>query len=140
MKVEVLDLLKATKEKLQLKVVAGGLAPSAAVNKVKKRKKDPKQRVSQEIPLERYQKARLFHSKVSRIYIIYINSYKSLLLCLYYTAKVDYYLMGEFLKKTQLMTLLRLYSKDRNINSLGSSLNILLDSPTQKRLCQDIRY
>ena len=53
--------------------------------------------------------------------------------------KVGYYLMGEPLKKTQLMTLLRLYSKDRDINSLGASLNILLESPTQKRLCQDIR-
>ena len=53
--------------------------------------------------------------------------------------QVDYYLMSEPLKKTQLMTLLKLYSKDRDINSLGASLNILLDSSTQKRLCQDIR-
>lgn len=47
--------------------------------------------------------------------------------------------MGDPLKKMHLLTLLRLYSKDRDINSLGASLNILLDSPTEKRLCQDIR-
>ena len=73
MKMEVLDLLKATNEKLQLKVVAGGLAPSTAVNKGKKLKKAQKQNVPEEILTERYQKARLFHSKVSRILSLYFN-------------------------------------------------------------------
>ena len=47
--------------------------------------------------------------------------------------------MGDPLKKTHLLTLLRLYSKDRDINSLGSSLNILLDTPIERRLFGDIR-
>ena len=47
--------------------------------------------------------------------------------------------MSDPLKKTHILTLLRLYSKDRDINSLASSLNILLDSTIERRLLADIR-
>lgn len=47
--------------------------------------------------------------------------------------------MGDSMKKTHLLTLLRLYSRDRDINSLSSSLNIILDSPIERRLLADIR-
>ena len=53
--------------------------------------------------------------------------------------QMDYYLMGEKMKKTHLLTLLRLYSKDRDINSLCSSLKVLLDTPIERRLFGDIR-
>ena len=53
---------------------------------------------------------------------------------------MDYYLMKDSIKKMHLLTLLRLYSRDRDINSLSSSLNILLDSPIERRLLADIRY
>ena len=53
--------------------------------------------------------------------------------------QVNYYLLGDPLKKTHLYTLLRLYTKNRNIDSLATSLEILLDSPIEKRLFSDIR-
>lgn len=52
---------------------------------------------------------------------------------------MSYYLLNDSLKKTHILTLLRLYSKDSDINSLASSLNILLDSPIERRLLADIR-
>lgn len=64
MKMEVLELLKSTKEKLQLKVVAGGLAPASIADKAKKQRKMQGKRVSQETFATRYEMARLFHSKV----------------------------------------------------------------------------
>lgn len=53
--------------------------------------------------------------------------------------QIDYYLMGDSMKKTHLLTLLRLYSRNKDIHSLSSSLNILLDSPIERRLFTDIR-
>ncbi len=64
MKMEILELLKSSKEKLQLKVVAGGLPRSSVPNRIKKQRRGQEKRVSQEMWSARYEKARLFHSKV----------------------------------------------------------------------------
>lgn len=48
--------------------------------------------------------------------------------------------MDDDQKKTHLLTLLRLYSKDRDIDSLGHSLDVLLDTPIQRRLLPHIRF
>lgn len=58
---------------------------------------------------------------------------------LFLSLQINYYLMSDPMKKTHLLTLLRLYSKDKDINSLGASLNILLDTPIERRLLTDIR-
>ena len=42
-------------------------------------------------------------------------------------------------KKSHLLTLLRLYARDRDINTLGSSLDVLLETPIERRLLADIR-
>lgn len=71
-KIEVLELLKSTKEVLQLTVVARGLAPameSSSSAGTAERRRGRKaavrhQSVSQERMAMRYEKARVFHSKV----------------------------------------------------------------------------
>lgn len=78
MKVEVLELLKSTKSMLQLKVVAGGLAPvynSSMVETPRRKgrgqqKMNQEKRMSQEMIVMRYEKARLFHSKVDIVNLI----------------------------------------------------------------------
>ena len=55
------------------------------------------------------------------------------------SVQVNYYLLSDPLKRTHLYTLLRLYTKNRNINSLATSLDILLDSHIERRLFADIR-
>ncbi len=47
--------------------------------------------------------------------------------------------MDDDQKKTHLHTILRLYSKDRDIDSLGHSLDVILDPPIQRRLLSHIR-
>lgn len=53
--------------------------------------------------------------------------------------QVNYYLMDDLRKRDQLFALLRLYTKDRDIDSLVSSLDILLDTAVERRLLQDLK-
>lgn len=72
-KIEVLELLKSTKGKLHLRVVAGGLAPPrnsgtlqrSGGNRGRGGASGRRQRLSQQRLEMRYEKARVFHSKVS---------------------------------------------------------------------------
>lgn len=65
-----MELLKATKDVLRLTVVAGGLAPAHQSGTTKTRErgrgrgKSKQKRVSQQRLELRYEKARVFHSKV----------------------------------------------------------------------------
>ena len=43
------------------------------------------------------------------------------------------------MKKTNLVTLLRLYAKDHNIDSFGKSVALLLVTPTERKLIPSIR-
>ena len=47
--------------------------------------------------------------------------------------------MDDLRKRDQLFALLRLYTKDRDIDSLVSSLDILLDTAVERRLLQDLK-
>lgn len=58
---------------------------------------------------------------------------------MYITYQVNYYLLNDPMKKIHLYTLLRLYTKNRNIDGLATSLDILLDSPIERRLFSDVR-
>ncbi len=53
--------------------------------------------------------------------------------------QVNYFLIHDETKRSHLLTLLRLYAKDRNVYTLGTSLNILLETPIERRLLPDIR-
>ena len=53
--------------------------------------------------------------------------------------QVNYYLVGEREKKGQLFTLLRVYAASRDVDSLASSLDLLLEGPIQRRLIPAIR-
>ncbi len=53
--------------------------------------------------------------------------------------QVNYFLMHDETKRPHLLTLLQLYARDKNIDSLGASLNILLETPIERRLLPDIR-
>lgn len=67
-KIEVLELLKCTRDRLQVKVVAGGLAPihsSSMAETLRRKGRGQEKRVSREVIAMRYEKAQLFHSKVS---------------------------------------------------------------------------
>lgn len=44
------------------------------------------------------------------------------------------------MKKTQVVTLLKHYNKNRDIDSLGRGLYMLLETPIDQRLLPDIRY
>ena len=66
-KTEILQLLKSTKGPLNLKVVAGGLAPaskSSTVQRSGRSKGRGQQNISHKKIAIRYEKARLFHHKV----------------------------------------------------------------------------
>ncbi len=67
-KIEVLELLKSARERLHLRVVAGGLAPARHSSTLKrsgrKRGGATSNRLSQQRLEMRYEKARVFHSKV----------------------------------------------------------------------------
>lgn len=54
--------------------------------------------------------------------------------------QVRYYLLNDNVKKTHLWTLLRLYARDRNVDSLASSLGVLLEGPIERRLIPAVRY
>lgn len=54
--------------------------------------------------------------------------------------QVSYYLQGDGTKQSHLLTLLRLYLKNQDIDSLGQSLDILLETDIERRLFGDIRY
>ena len=54
--------------------------------------------------------------------------------------QVRYYLIGDATKKTHLLMLLRLYVRNRAVDSLASSLDILLEGPIERRLIPYIRY
>lgn len=47
--------------------------------------------------------------------------------------------MDDLGKREQLFALLRLYTKDRDVDSLVSSLGILLDTAIERRLLGDLR-
>ena len=52
---------------------------------------------------------------------------------------MNYYLVGEGEKKAQLLTLLRVYAVARDVESLASSLDLLLEGPIQRRLVPAVR-
>ena len=52
---------------------------------------------------------------------------------------MNYYLVEEGEKKAQLLTLLRVYAVARDVESLASSLNLLLEGPIQRRLVPAVR-
>ena len=52
---------------------------------------------------------------------------------------MQYYLIGENIKKTNLVTLLRLYAKDHNVDNFGQSVALLLETPTERKLLPFIR-
>ena len=54
--------------------------------------------------------------------------------------QVHYYLHSDETKRSYLFTLLRLYLKNQDIDSLSQSLNILLETYIERRLLGDIRY
>ena len=53
--------------------------------------------------------------------------------------QVRYYLLDDAVKKTHLLTLLRLYARDRGVDSLADSLDVLLDGPIERRLIPCVR-
>ena len=53
--------------------------------------------------------------------------------------QVKYYLLDDASKKSHLQTLLRLYARDRSVDSLASSLDVLLEGPIERRLLPYIR-
>ena len=47
--------------------------------------------------------------------------------------------MNDSVKKTHLLTLLRLYGQGRDVDSLAGSLDVLLEGPIERRLIQAVR-
>jgi predicted metalloprotease with PDZ domain len=53
--------------------------------------------------------------------------------------QMQYYLIGDDIKRTNLVTLLRLYAKDHNIDNFGRSVALLLVTPTERKLIPFIK-
>ncbi|XP_006817000.1 delphilin-like [Saccoglossus kowalevskii] len=53
--------------------------------------------------------------------------------------KVDEVLYGDPAKKDALLALLKQYARDKNVEHLAKTLTVLLNTPTQKQLLQEIR-
>ena len=53
--------------------------------------------------------------------------------------KVRYYLCHDDVKRLHLMSMLKLYAQNRNLETLGHSLNMLLESDIERRLLGEIR-
>lgn len=53
--------------------------------------------------------------------------------------QVNYFLQHDEQKKLQLLTILKVYNRNRDLDSLCESIDILLDTPIERRLIRDIR-
>ena len=52
---------------------------------------------------------------------------------------MEYYLAHNRQKKTRLLALLKAYSKDKNVENLAHSLELVLINPMEKKLLKQIR-
>lgn len=124
-KLEALELLKQTGHALQLKVVAGGLHTHPLLSSSPEDEETEQQR-----------KAQLFHDKVRTAGLADVRTDSDLV----HGPQVHYYLQDDGTKQSHLFTLLRLYLKNHDVDSLSHSLNILLETDIERRLLGDIRY
>ena len=53
---------------------------------------------------------------------------------------MNYYLAGQESKKVQLVKVLNQYARDRSVDQLGQNLNMILQTPVQRRLLREIRF
>ena len=53
--------------------------------------------------------------------------------------KMEYYLARNDQKKARLLTLLKTYARDKNVENLAHSVALLLNNPMEKKLLTEIR-
>lgn len=54
--------------------------------------------------------------------------------------KMEYYLAWNGHKKARLLTLLKTYARDKNVENLAHSVALLLTNPMEKKLLKEIRW